>query len=225
LSDASCDLLRNGFSEPLPRAFYARSATIVAPELLNCILVSASPDGLTAGRVVETEAYTQDDAASHCFRGRTPRNRVMFGTAGHAYVYFTYGMHYCLNAVTGTEGQGEAVLIRAIEPLMGTELMFSRRGLSVERLPIEKRSATRAKRLLGAGPAVLCRSLGISASHNGADLTEPGSLWICAVDVENEFASGGGLTVVTTTRIGITKAVELKRRFLIAADPYISRKI
>ena len=129
----------------------------MAPELLNCILIRVSPEGVTAGRIAETEAYTQDDAASHAFRGKTARNEVMFGHAGVAYVYFTYGMHYCLNAVTGVEGQGEAVLIRAIEPLLGTELMWCRRGLSDERRQLS--DPVRAGRFLGNGPDDKHRSL------------------------------------------------------------------
>jgi DNA-3-methyladenine glycosylase len=208
---------------PLPRDFYARSSLDVAPDLLDCILVSISALGVTAGRIAETEAYTPDDAASHAFRGRTRRNEVMFGPPGHAYVYFTYGMHFCLNAVTGSVGEGEAVLIRAIEPLCGTELMWLRRGLSVG-LPIsDDRSALRAGRLLGGGPAKLCQSLGISSEHNGVDLTMGSELGIYPPACLAQTVSDCERSILTTPRIGITKAVELKRRFTIASDKYTSR--
>jgi DNA-3-methyladenine glycosylase len=113
----------------IPRRFYARPATIVAPELLGHILVRALPTGERLRvRIVETEAYEQDDPASHAFRGITARNRVMFGTAGHLYVYFTYGMHHCMNVVTGRKGEGSAVLLRAAQPIDGLEVMGRGRG-------------------------------------------------------------------------------------------------
>src|SRR5579862_9609830 len=120
------------YNQPLPRSFYSRPAEVVAQQLLNCLLISGSDEGRVIGRITETEAYTEGDAASHSNRGPTPRNQVMFGPAGFAYVYFTCGMHYCMNVVTGEDGQGEAVLIRAVEPTLGLELMQCRRGLSVD---------------------------------------------------------------------------------------------
>ncbi len=223
MRDTKCERERSIEGGPLPRSFFARCATVVAPELLNCILVSVSPHGVTVGRIAETEAYTQDDAASHAHRGRTPRNEVMFGQAGHAYVYFTYGMHYCLNAVTGMEGQGEGVLIRSIEPLRGMELMYYRRGLSVEPEQLGERAIARSGRMLCGGPARLCKSLGVSAEHNGLDLTIGSSLWICSPTSESETQSGRAISIVSSPRIGITKAADLNRRFTIEADLFTSR--
>jgi DNA-3-methyladenine glycosylase len=138
-------------------------------------------------------------------------------------VYFTYGMHYCLNVVTGLDGQAEAVLIRAIEPLLGTELMRFRRGLSGETSQFEDQIAVRLGRYLGAGPAKLCQSLGIRAEHNGIDLTVRSELWICESNGEDRSRSNGNGAVVATPRIGITKAVDLKRRFTMVSDQFTSR--
>src|SRR4029077_6147640 len=118
---------------PLPRAFYDRASVEVARDLLGKTLWRRSEAGLTAGIIVETEAYDgANDPASHAWRGRTRRNAVMFGTPGHAYVYFSYGMHYCINAVTGSAGQSSAVLLRAIQPIVGLDIM---RDLRVTHIP------------------------------------------------------------------------------------------
>lgn len=176
---------------------------IVARRLLGCQLVRTI-DGVTLrGTIVETEAYNQNDAASHSYRGRTPRTDVMFGPAGHLYVYFTYGMHYCCNVVVGAGGQGAAVLIRALEPLEGQEIMRLRRhghdGIELTN-----------------GPAKLCQALGIDKTHNGHDLaTPPIMLHISPPLPPNQ--------IVQTTRVGITKAVDKPWRFYVKDNLYISR--
>lgn len=192
-----------GGEEILPRSFYARDTIAVARELLGSFMVHQSPEGVTAGRIVETEAYIQGDPACHASRGMTPRNRVMFGPPGHAYVYFIYGMYYCFNAVTAPEGVGEAVLIRALEPLEGIYLMRERRGRE------------RMAELCG-GPAKLVQAMGITHQHNGTDLTS-GQLFICRGKTRRE-------KIVTATRIGIKEGAELPLRFYIEGNPYISRK-
>ncbi len=189
----------------LPRSFYARDTVSVARELLGNILVNNSSGEVTAGRIVETEAYVQGDPACHASRGITPRNRVMFGPPGHAYVYFIYGMYYCFNAVSAPEGVGEAILIRALEPLAGIELMQARRGR--ERLSE-----------LCSGPAKLVQAMGITRGHNGADLTA-GSLYICRGEATQEKG-----VVVSTTRIGIKDGTDLPFRFYLEGNPFVSRK-
>ncbi|MBM7854786.1 DNA-3-methyladenine glycosylase [Desulfohalotomaculum tongense] len=190
--------------QPLAREFYNRDTVQVARELLGCLLVHHSPEGAAGGIIVETEAYTQHgDPACHASRGMTPRNRVMFGPPGHAYVYFTYGIHYCFNAVTNAEGVGDAVLIRALQPEIGIPLMQKRRGR--ERL-----------KDLCSGPAKLVQALGMSGEHNGADLTAGPVRLYPGWDRVPE--------IVTTTRIGIREGAELPLRFYIKDNPYISKK-
>lgn len=191
----------------LPPKFYLQGDTpSIARNLLGKILVHDSPDGVTSGRIVETEAYCGQglDAACHAARGKTTRNAAMFGPAGHAYVYFTYGMHYCLNFVTQDSGIADAVLIRALEPLQGIELMQARRKVL-------------RRELLTSGPSRLCQALGINLTHNGLPLyTSP----LYVVD-------DGTLptAVLATPRIGITQAKDLLWRFLDPASPYLSRRL
>ena len=150
----------------LPRGSFAGSATEVAPELLGRVLARRLPDGaILRARIVETEAYEQDDPASHAYRGRTPRVRVMFGPPGHLYVYFTYGMHHCMNVVTGPDGTGSAVLLRAAEPLEGMDRMSILR--STDRV-----------RDLCRGPARLAQAFDVDRSLNGADLVRGREIWI-----------------------------------------------
>ncbi len=162
----------------LQPAFFGRDSPDVAPELLNKLFVV----GDRAGRIVEVEAYTHDDPASHSYRGRTRRNEVMFGPSGRLYVYFVYGMHHCANIVTGDEGDGQAVLIRAV----------TCEG-------VDRRSTN--------GPAKLCRHFGIDMSFNGSGATV--------------FDDGTPppATPVVTARVGITKAAELPRRWLVPTRP------
>jgi len=187
----------------LPRSFYARDALVVAQELLGHYLVHFSPEGVAAGKIVETEAYLQEDPACHASRGMTERNRVMFGPPGHAYIYFIYGMYHCFNVVTGREGVGEAVLIRSLEPVQGVPLMQARRGRE------------KLTELCG-GPGRLVQALGLRKEQNGQDLTK-GDLVICRREEEN-------FTVVTTTRVGIREGADLPLRYYVAGSPFISRK-
>ena len=213
------------FGRPAARAFYARDAVSVARALLNGVLVRVLPEGIVAGRIAETEAYTQDDPSSHSFGGKRTRNAPMFGPPGHAYIYFIYGAHYCLNAVTGAEGEGEAVLVRALEPVEGVEPMRLRRGLTeTESLPRNEAAAERARlrrlRALCGGPARLCQALGLDPSFNGADLTLGSALWIAPprapVDPE---------AIMATPRIGISHAQDYLWRFTLRGDPFTSRGI
>lgn len=149
--------------EPLPRGFYARPVLTVARDVIGKVLVRVTPAGVLAGRVVEAEAYRgPEDRAAHSFGGRrTARTEVMFGAPGIAYVFFVYGMHWHLNLVTTREGAPHAVLLRAIEPLVGVELMAAARGLK----PTDVNVAN--------GPGKLCKAYGIDRQHNAVDLTQP----------------------------------------------------
>lgn len=193
---------------PLPRDFYSRDAVRLAKALLGQILVHETREGTVAGRIVETEAYRgPTDRAAHTFGGRrTPRNEVMWGREGHAYVYFVYGMHFCLNAVAAGVGIPEAVLLRAIEPLEGIDLARARRGRAVP------------DALLLSGPANLCRALGVDRARNGADLTF-GDLVI------REGERVPPRLVRATPRIGVAYAGDdalRPWRFVVAGSPALS---
>ena len=191
--------------DPLTDAFYGRSTVAVARALLGKLLVHATPEGVTAGRIVETEAYLRNDPACHASRGMTPRNAPMFGPAGHAYIYFIYGMYHCFNVVTGPRGVGEAVLIRALEPVAGIPLMEKRRG-------------TGEIRKLCSGPGKLVLAMGIDKSLNSADLRR-GALRILSPAPR---AARGRIAV--TTRVGINVAADAPLRFYLEGNPFISRK-
>jgi len=201
-----------GPDRPLSRSFYARPVLRVARDLLGRRLVCDAPAGRVAGVIVETEAYRgADDPASHAYRGPTARNRTMFGAPGHAYVYISYGVHRCLNLVVGRRGaplkgaprSAAAVLLRALAPLEGLDLMTRRRG----------RVATAA---LARGPGNLGRALGLTLRHDGLDLTR-GPLWVSA-GPKARF----GRAVAAGPRIGISRARARRWRFFLAGHPSVS---
>ena len=188
--------------------FFQRPAPVVAAELPGMVLVHRLPDGgELAGRIIETEAYTEDDPASHSFPGLTPRNRPMFAEGGTIYVYRSYGIHLCFNLVTGRSGDGQAVLIRALEPLTGIPAMGRRRGMSGSEDHLR-----RPNRLTG-GPGRLTVAMGIGMELNGRPLGAG------PLVVRGRPASG----VIRTTRIGISRARERPWRFLLPDNPWRSR--
>jgi len=193
---------------PIPREFYLQDTRTAAQRLLGQIVSRRLPTGeVLSGVIVETEAYLTDDPACHAYRGQTPRNSAMFGPPGHAYVYFTYGLHMMLNLVCAPEGTAEAVLIRALEPVEGIETMRRHRGGIVE------------TRQLTNGPGKLAQALALTQlSHNGVDVTDPASDLLVLPNKYPPF------DMVATTRIGITQGMDLPWRYYVAGNPYISRK-
>jgi DNA-3-methyladenine glycosylase len=188
----------------LSRSFFARSAPEVAPDLLGQVLVRRLASGTTLrARIVETEAYEPDDPASHSYRGPTRRNASMFGGPGHLYVYFTYGMHWCMNVVTGPEGHGSAVLLRAGEPLDGIEAMMTRRG-------------TDRVRDLCRGPARLAQAFDVDGDQDGADLIRGKDLWL---EAGRQVPAS---RVVVGPRVGISDGVDLPWRFVEGDSPWAS---
>ncbi len=184
----------------LPRAFYARPTVEVARALLGKVVVH----GECAGRIVEVEAYVgEGDPAAHAARGLTPRTRVLYGAPGHAYVYFIYGMHECLNLVAEEEGSPGCVLIRALEPVAGVELMMRRRG--VQR-PHE----------VASGPAKLTQAMAITRALNGRDVTHG--------DFTVREGDGTEFEIAATPRIGIREATDWELRFLWKGSPWTSRR-
>lgn len=195
-------------SSPLPAAFFARDTVHVARDLLGTVLVHDSLEGRTAGRIVETEAYLRDDPACHASRGLTLRNAPMFGLPGRSYIYLIYGMYRCFNVVTAPKGVGEAVLIRALEPLEGLDLMAHRRG-------------TDLVRNLCSGPGKLVMALGLDPTHNDRGLR---SGPVRLVSPDSYPWPGGPGPVKVTTRVGISCAVDWPLRFYFEGNPFISRK-
>jgi DNA-3-methyladenine glycosylase len=196
---------------PLPRKFYEPTAKAVAPALLGHFLIRRTAGGCCGGMIVEVEAYLTGDPAAHSFVGPTSRNLVMFGPPGHGYVYFIYGNHYCFNAVCRPPGTAEAVLVRAIEPVFGLESLQARRA------------AGNLANLTN-GPGKLCAAMDIGRALDGADLCDPGSPVIIARNPARRWFLAAHGPLVTTTRIGITKAASLPLRFYLGGSAYVSRR-
>jgi DNA-3-methyladenine glycosylase len=196
----------------LTKDFYARDALAVARELIGCLFVRETKAGPIGVRLVETEAYRgQIDPGSHGYRGMTERTRTMYGPPGFLYVYFTYGMHWCANIVCADEGQCEAVLLRAGEPMYGIERMRRyRRGISDDRL-------------LAAGPARLAQAMLITKKHNGASLLRGGEFW-CAVDSETEDHRAREISQTVRIGLGEGRGETMPWRFVIPGHPYASRR-
>ncbi len=191
---------------PLPRPFYQRDTTLVAKALLGKVLVRRLGSAIMAGVIVETEAYRgNDDPASHAYRGPTRRNLVMFGEAGHAYIYFTYGMHYCLNVTAKRNAQPGAVLIRAVRPVRAVKRMMKHRK-------------TDRTLDLANGPGKLTQAFAITSSLNGHDLTTGRGLFIVEDSEPQTFE------VNSTGRIGIMSGKKKMWRFFVKDDPFVSRQ-
>jgi DNA-3-methyladenine glycosylase len=192
-------------SEPIRRAWLSRPALDVAPDLLGAVLLSSTAEGAVAVRITEVEAYTgASDPGSHAYRGRTRRNEVMFGRAGHLYVYFTYGMHWCANVVCGPAGEASAVLLRAGEVI---------RGLPVAR---SRRPSARNDRDLARGPARLASALGLNRTHNGVDLCAPDSPLVL------QRGTGAPGPISTGPRVGLAQAADRPWRYWLTDDPTVS---
>jgi len=203
----------------LPRETFAGSAVAVAPALLGCVLEHDTPEGLVAVALTEVEAYHgQADPASHAYRGRTPRNAVMFGPPGHAYVYFTYGMHFCVNLVCLPEGTASAVLLRAGRVVEGEDLARARRT-----------APGPGGRDLARGPARLCQALAITRAQDGADVCDPASPLRVRWPTPAEAAAGpagpaalAGASISHGPRVGVSAAGDVQWRFWVTGDPTVS---
>lgn len=196
---------RSRLSPPLPRAFYARDTEQVARDLLGAVLECRTAAGIAAGRIVETEAYIgEHDLACHAAAGRTQRTEPLYGAPGIAYVYFIYGMYWCFNAVTRGENEPSAVLVRALEPLIGIDLMRERR-------PKVRRDID-----LTNGPGKLCLALGIGREHNGSPLQRPPLVIRPGEPVPDHM-------ITVTPRIGISQAANWPLRWFVTDNPYVSR--
>jgi DNA-3-methyladenine glycosylase len=197
---------------PLPRKFYQPSADVVALQLLGHWLIRRTKTGFAGGPIVETEAYLRADPACHGYPGCTERNRPMWGPPGFSYVYFIYGNHFCFNAVCESPGIAEAVLVRALEPTFGADLM-------------QKNRPTDALVKLSNGPAKLCQALEIDRRLNAIDLCLSSSpVFIARNATRKKFLEDRG-PVVTTTRVGISRAADLPLRFFLPGSPFVSRRL
>jgi DNA-3-methyladenine glycosylase len=185
----------------LGEAFFSRPAPVVAQELVGAILLKHTAKGYIGGMIVETEAYTDDDPASHSFKGERPHNRSMYGPPGMLYVYRSYGVHWCLNFSTGAKGRGEAVLIRALAPTYGADRMIPGASPRLDKIC--------------SGPGRLCAALSITRTCDGQSLGEELSIWMTSQGIDHEIATG--------QRIGISKAVEKAWRFGLEGHPSLSR--
>ena len=193
---------------PFPREFYLQDTLTVAQALLGQLVWRRLPSGeVLSGLIVETEGYLKDDPACHAYRGLTPRNRTMFGPPGHAYVYFTYGLHMMLNLVCAPEGTAEAVLIRAIEPVEGVDTMRLNRG------------GIESALLLTNGPGKLAQALALTRQDDdGADVTDP------RADLQILPQAHPPFEVVSTTRIGISQGIDAPWRYYIKGNKWVSRR-
>lgn len=193
-------------TSPATRAFFTRPSPVVARDLLGREVLSTTPEGVVVVRLVEVEAYAgEEDPASHAWRGPTPRTQVMYGRPGHAYVYFSYGMHWCVNLVCEQEGRASAVLLRAGQVVAGEDLARHRRGPEV--------AASR----LASGPANLAAALGLDGSWNGIDVVARGSSLRLRPGVPLADAD-----VVTGPRVGISRGADTAWRFHVAGNPCVS---
>jgi DNA-3-methyladenine glycosylase len=196
----------------LTKSFYERDALSVAKDLIGCLFVREQARGRVGVRLVETEAYRGSiDPGSHGYRGITPRTEVMYGPPGRLYVYFTYGMHWCANIVCGREGECEAVLLRAGEPVMGTEIMRRNRG------------GIAKDQLIASGPARLAQAVGIDKRHNGAVLLRGGEFWCAEDEATGNYRSA---EIAQTVRIGLRagRGDEIPWRFVVPGHPHASRR-
>jgi DNA-3-methyladenine glycosylase len=184
---------------PLERAFFARAAPVVAHDLVGKLMVSA--DGDLVARLVEVEAYQQDDPACHAYGRRTSRLEPLYGPPGHAYVYFTYGMHWCANISTGVDGVGEGCLLRAAEPLLGLVVMRARRGCAADRDLLR-------------GPARLAQAFGLDGTDSGRDLCDGGPFYLAD--------DGCRPSIVSGPRVGVAVAAERPWRFIAVGSPWVS---
>ncbi|MFA5060980.1 MAG: DNA-3-methyladenine glycosylase [Candidatus Pacearchaeota archaeon] len=189
----------------LEKSFFEKETLNVAQELLGKFIVRETGEGRIVGKIVETEAYLKDDPACHASKGKTPRNLPMFEEGGVAYVYFTYGMYHCFNVVTNKKGIGEAVLIRAVEPVEGMEIMKGNRGI------------TEIKNLCN-GPSKFAIAFGIDKGFNGVDLTDKNSS-LKLMQGKNE-----NFEIIKTNRVGISQGTDLLYRFYIKGNDWVSRR-